>query len=104
MKLKASSFLFFFSLSVSQAEPCDDLCDLRWWMVANQSGLAKQLVSDAGANARDVSGLTPLHYAAALAGAPLVGDMLATGSMVNARNLQGVSPLHLAASHGRGSL
>jgi len=61
-----------------------------------------RLLLKAGADPRaaDVSGLTALHYAAALGKSKAADALILDGADVDARDIHGITPLHLAAAGG----
>jgi hypothetical protein len=84
----------------SQAEAeCGKLCDDKWWETVTTADVQAELAAGADIMARDESGKTPLHSAAA-AGTPAnIQALLAAGAEVMARNIYGLTPLHWAVQN-----
>ncbi|CAI9719233.1 transient receptor potential cation channel subfamily A member 1-like isoform X3 [Octopus vulgaris] len=52
-------------------------------------------------NERDISGWTPLHYAAKMGHLTAIDDLMKLGAIVNLKNNNEQSPFHLASRYGR---
>ena len=79
----------------AQAPPAAD----RFYQAIRQDDLSalRALVQDAGVNAADPQGQTPLMLAAAFGSVDAVRALLASGADVRAASSTGVTALHLAA-------
>lgn len=97
MPLKSAVVLVMFTVAVSaQTSPASD----RFYQSIRQDDLAalRALVHEAGANARDAQGQTPLMFAAAFGSAEAVRFLIGSGADVRAASSSGVTALHWGAS------
>lgn len=97
MPLKSAVVLVMFTVAVSaQTSPASD----RFYQSIRQDDLAalRALVHEAGANAKDAQGQTPLMFAAAFGSAEAVRFLIGSGADVRAASSSGVTALHWGAS------
>ena len=89
------------ALTGAASVSCEDWNTLAFFMRADAADVSRCLETK-DANARDASGLTPMHRAAGFGKTPAVVAALAkAGAKINALDANGMTPLHLAVNFNK---
>jgi len=86
------------------AQTCTELCSEEFWKTATKDDVVTLLDAGVNVNARNESGLTPLHFATSVGNADIIKLLIEAGANVNARSEDGDTPLHDAARYGNADI
>jgi len=98
LAIPAFAFLYLLGTEAT-AQDCGEVCTWDFWESSTQQEV-EEAIRNVNVNARDQSGLTPLHWVAQSGVRENILLLLEAGADVNATTADGKTPLHWAAMRG----